>query len=536
MKRILLFVTLFSSLCVLSAGVVFAVVTWSETQPGGSQDLSWTPSAMSSDGQKMIVGVQNGGLYISSNGGDSWTEINPSGIEDPGWYTANMSSDGEIIVVSVHNGRLYRSIDGGDNWSEMQPAGNSDYAWITTSMSYDGEIMLAGVRNGRLYRSIDGGDNWSETQPVGNTDQAWVASTMSSDGQKMVAAYQGRIFMSTNTGSSWVEIQPAGDEDITWSSVGMSSSGQVIVTGSNDRIYMSQNSGGSWAEIQPAGDTSNTWRIASVSSDGETIFAGSSERLYLSSDSGETWSQTQPAGDVNRDWALGSLSTDSQVLLAGVYSGRLYIGSNPPPTPTPNPNGGSSSNSTAPSTPTCATTPDESPDLFQINTTGSTATLLFAPVGQASNYTVSYGFSSDANQFAVITNQGSSTGALSYTVNALPNNSTMYFKVYAQNNCGQGNWSNVMQVTTNGRTYFKNLLSQVTSILPRQTTVLGAKTQKKVLGQKVACTTYTVQSGDSLWSIASEKLGSGNEYSSIVSSNNLSSTNLSVGQKLKVGC
>ena len=212
--------------------------------------------------------------------------------------------------------------------------------------------------------------------------------------------------------------------------------------------------------------------------------------------------------------------------------------STPTPTPEPTRSGGSSSSSnssSSQSTPSCSTTPNGFPNLFQVNTTKNAATLYFSPAGNAQNYLISYGFNSDANQFNVFTNQGSSTGVLAYTVNELPTNSNTYFKVYAQNNCGQGNWGNTMQVVTNGRVYYKNLVSQVLGILPKKTTVLGAKTSR-VLGAKIKCEAYTVQSGDSLWSIASEKLGNGASYTTIMKSNNLNSSNLNPGQEIKVGC
>lgn len=520
--------------------VAYAALTWSETQPGGNMDLSWTPSAMSSDGQKMIVGVQNDGIYISSNGGDTWTEIFPTGVDDgPDWYTANMSSDGQKIVAGVFTGRLYRSIDGGENWAEMQPAGDIDHSWYTTSMSSDGLVLLAGIRNGRLYKSVDGGNFWSETQPAGNNNEEWSTSAMSSDGQKMIAGYLGRIYQSTDKGDTWSEIQPAGDQDQTWQVAAMSPNGEVIIVGTSDQLFLSKNGSDTWAEVQPAGDTYKIWRLASVSSDGNTLFVGNSERLYLSSDTGDTWSETQPAGDVNKDWTLGSMSSDSHTLLAGVYGGRLYIGANPSPTPTPNSGGGGGSSSGSPNnsntTPTCSTTPNGAPNLFQINTTKDSANLFFSPVANAQNYLISYGFDSNANQFNVFTNQGDSTGVLSYTVNSLPSGSNIYYKVFAQNNCGQGNWSNTMKVTTNGRIYYKDIISQITSIFPKQTTVLGAKTNK-VLGVTADCETYTVKSGDSLWSIASEKLGSGSSYSSIMKSNSLNSSVVNPGKKLKVGC
>ncbi|HVT01111.1 MAG TPA: hypothetical protein VHE53_02640, partial [Patescibacteria group bacterium] len=66
------------------------------------------------------------------------------------------------------------------------------------------------------------------------------------------------------------------------------------------------------------------------------------------------------------------------------------------------------------------------------------------------------------------------------TINSLPSNSTVYFKVFAQNNCGVGAWSNIMQARTNGGAYYKNIISQILSVLPQQTTVLGAKTVSKL--------------------------------------------------------
>ena len=460
----------------ISVSVVFAAVSWSETQPGGEVDFSWTPSAMSSDGQKMIVGNQGGTLYISSNKGSSWELIDPTGgAEAPNWLTTSMSSDGQTMLAGVYGvgGRLYRSTDGGSNWSEIRPAGNADFDWSTTSMSSNGQIMLAGIRNsGRLYKSTNGGSNWSEIRPAGDTDQSWGSSNMSSNGQVMVAGViNGRLYLSTNAGSNWTEIQPAGDGDEQWSSVGMSSGGQVILVGNANSLFLSTNTGSSWIEVLPAGEVDKTWPISSVSSDGETLLTGGGDRLYLSTDGGDSWPQTQPAGNVDRNWTLGSISADSQVMLAGVYNGRLYLGSNPLPNSTSS--GGSSSSS---STPTCATTPNGAPNLFQINTTNKSATVYFSPVGSAQNYLISYGFDSNANQFNVFTNQGASSGVLSYTVNELPINSAVYFKIYAQNNCGQGNWSNTVQVATSGRVYFKNLTARITSYIPNQTTVLGTKT------------------------------------------------------------
>ena len=89
-----------------------------------------------------------------------------------------------------------------------------------------------------------------------------------------------------------------------------------------------------------------------------------------------------------------------------------------------------------------------------------------------------------------------------------------------------GSWSGVMSVKV---TAFGSSLSSANS---GANNVLGAATQASV----VACMSYTVQAGDSLWSIASSHLGNGSQFGSIMQKNNLSSSLIHTGQVLKVGC
>lgn len=529
MKKALSIIFFCLSLFFVSSTHAYAGLTFSETQPGGNITRSWAASAISSNGQKIIVGNQDGGLYFSSNGGNNWSQINPSPYDSSVWYTAAMSGDGTVILVGTYGNRIYLTTNGGVSWSETQPKGDADANWISTSMSSDGRVMLAGVESGRLYLSTNSGASWSETRPAGNVN-ATSYTAISSNGQTLLVGEDegsgGRLYLSTNSGTSWSETRPAGDADYGWRTVSMSPEGQVMLAGigGGGRIYLSTNSGTSWSETRPFGDAGADWILSSISSGGQTLLVSRGQRLYSSSNVGTSWSEMQPNGNQNGNWQLLSVSGNSQVFIVGNYDGRLFLGSYPPVS-------GSSSPSDSPPCPTL----NSVPDLFQINSNTGSATVYFSPVGQATNYVISYGFSSSADQFAVMTGLGSSTGVLSYTINSLPQNTIVYFKIYAQNNCGQGNWSNTMQVKTNGGAYFKNLISQVLSILPRQTTVLGARTSK-VLGAKVKCETYTVQSGDSLWGIASDKLGSGVFYSKIMEQNKLQSTSLYPGHTLKVGC
>lgn len=472
MKRLLFSAAIFFSLFLTSTGSTFAAVTWSETQPAGDTNQSWTPSAISSDGQKMIVGNQGGGLYISSNGGISWSSANPTEFE-PTWYVTSMSANGQTILAGVYGGRLYLSTNGGSSWSETRPRGDNDVLWLTSSMSSDGEVMLVSNESGRLYRTTNGGDSWSEIRPAGDKDATWYTA-VSSNGQTMLVSEDdgsgGRVYISTNTGDSWTETQPAGNADNGWRTVSMSSDGQVMLAAIfSGSMYLSTNGGDSWTETQPAGNASGLWVQSSISSDGQTLYVNGTQRLYISTNGGNSWTETQPIGNQDGNWQLMSMSGDAQAFLAGNYDARLYLISNPLPSST---GSSSSSSSTTPAAPTCgAAVPGGTPDLFQIDTTSTKAKLYFSPVnGNTDSYMISYGYTPGDMRFGAEVD-GNSGGVMSYTLNYLTPNTTYYVQVRAGNGCATGGWSNTMKFTTSqkgstsGNRFYENFAMQVISNL-----------------------------------------------------------------------
>ena len=80
-------------------------VTWSETQPAGNANKAWRCCDMSSDGSKMLAGVNVGRLYLYSGG--SWSETQPVGNANRAWRCCDMSSDGSKMLAGVSGGRLY---------------------------------------------------------------------------------------------------------------------------------------------------------------------------------------------------------------------------------------------------------------------------------------------------------------------------------------------------------------------------------------------------------------------------------------------
>lgn len=102
--------------------------------------------------------------------------------------------------------------------------------------------------------------------------------------------------------------------------------------------------------------------------------------------------------------------------------------------------------------------PDHAPDLFQIDTTHTTATLYFTPINRSvTDYRIVYGYARGQDDFGVIFPTTHSDGVVSYTINSLNPNTRYYFRVIALNGCRYGYWSDTMSARTNWefKSYYK---------------------------------------------------------------------------------
>lgn len=93
--------------------------------------------------------------------------------------------------------------------------------------------------------------------------------------------------------------------------------------------------------------------------------------------------------------------------------------------------------------------PNHKSEIFQIDTTRTTATLYFTPVNNAvTEYRIVYGYAKGQDDFGVSYPMGYYDGVLSYTINELNPDTRYYFKVVAVNGCRYGYWSNTMSART----------------------------------------------------------------------------------------
>ena len=107
-----------------------------------------------------LVENPGGGLFVSNDGGDSWTlQSSDNNIRQRAWYYSKVFVDPKSAeIVYVLNVEFLKSIDGGKTFKRINtPHGDHHDLWIDPE---DGNRMIIGDDGGAQI-SFDGGNNWS---------------------------------------------------------------------------------------------------------------------------------------------------------------------------------------------------------------------------------------------------------------------------------------------------------------------------------------------------------------------------------------
>ena len=211
------------------------------------------------------VGAPAGGLWKSTNGGQTWstnTDLLPNlGVSaiaiDPIYPDTMFIATGDRDGGDTYSYGILKSIDGGLTWNitgltfNLGQSARMGGLHIVPSNT---QIIIAATRNG-MYRSTDGGTTW-------NGVQSGSFNMLAPDPQNPNTLYAG-------TGTSIARVWRSRDAGLTWT---MLSSG-LPTTGAN-RVEVAVS----------AEDSNYVYALYSANNNG---FYG----VYRSTDAGDTWTQ-----------------------------------------------------------------------------------------------------------------------------------------------------------------------------------------------------------------------------------------------------
>jgi photosystem II stability/assembly factor-like uncharacterized protein len=168
----------------------------------GTWRVQRTPYSLESGGD-------GGGLWKSTDGGDTWKNISTNkGLPKGAWGIVGVTvapSNTEKIYAIIENkdGGLFMSTDGGDTWA-LQSGDNNirQRAWYYSKIFVDpkNENMVYAL-NVNLLKSTDAGKTFKNINtPHGDHHDLWIDGE---DGRRMIVADDGGAQVSFDGGDNW---------------------------------------------------------------------------------------------------------------------------------------------------------------------------------------------------------------------------------------------------------------------------------------------------------------------------------------------
>ena len=305
-----------------------------------------TVTGVPSQPKTFYMGVASGGLWRTTNGGESWEPITDNKVpvgsmgsvvvanSDPNVIWLGTGSDGVRSNVSTGRG-VYRSSDAGKTWEfkglynagqigavRVHPT-NPDVAWVAAY----GDIFKPNTERG-VFKTTDGGKTWKKTLYVsdstgamdvelqpGNPDVvfAWMNRIERKPWSIISGSREGGFYKSTDGGDTWKRLQTTG---LPRELIGK---GNIAVTAANPNrlyalvealpgggLYRSDDAGENWQLVNSTpGLITRPFYYTSLGADptNADVVYGGAETFYKSTDGGKTVAPFRtPHGDNHDIW------------------------------------------------------------------------------------------------------------------------------------------------------------------------------------------------------------------------------------------
>ena len=156
----------------------------------------------------MLSGGPNGGVYKTTDGGDTWDKLGgglPEGIVGKVGVSVSPANPDRVwaIIEAEPEGGVYRSDDGGESWTRTNKENKlRQRAWYYTHVRADPQdASTVYALNTRLYRSVDAGKTFEIIEvPHGDVHDLWINPDNT---DIMAVANDGGTQITFNGGESW---------------------------------------------------------------------------------------------------------------------------------------------------------------------------------------------------------------------------------------------------------------------------------------------------------------------------------------------
>ncbi len=244
--------------------------------PGRTRSIILDPD--DNTNQTWFAANVSGGIWKTTNSGESWTEI-ASDLENMAVVTLAMSEANSSVIYAgtgegfVFNGTfilngegIYKSTDKGVTWLLLPSTKTNEFINVSRIIvdPADENILLASTSGyktlgggteevGAIMRSTDGGTSWSKVFDTTAPVQQIVAAPSDFNIQYASVAFGGAVYKSTDAGLTWIRksnrMVPGGRIELGVSYTNpdiVYASAQGTLSGSGSDLYITSNGGDDW--------------------------------------------------------------------------------------------------------------------------------------------------------------------------------------------------------------------------------------------------------------------------------------------------
>jgi photosystem II stability/assembly factor-like uncharacterized protein len=254
----------------------------------------------------ILAATYTGGVFITSNRGDSWFSSN-QGLNNYNLYAVEKTSSGLVFIGTGGNG-IYRSDDDGHSWTYF---GLNNIYINTISVLNDNEIFTGTFGNGVFYSS-DKGNTWVD-RSNGIVFPVIMTMTINDSGFVFLCTDTGRMYRTVNKGLDWIEINNG--LPYTTANAILVDNIRILYAGNDLGLYLSGNNGNLWLKRTNGLTGSNVLAIANNSSN-HLFIAVYSDGVYRSVNQGHNWIK-ENYGIGNYDIYKFLVSDDDYIFASG---------------------------------------------------------------------------------------------------------------------------------------------------------------------------------------------------------------------------
>ncbi len=178
------------------------------------------------DGDTLVIGGVDGGVWKSTDGGQTWGAIDDflpnlaisCAVTDPDNNNRIFMGTGEgfFNVDAARGMGIFQSDDFGDSWTHLPSTLNANFNYVNRIARIPGSnILLAATRQG-IYRSTDLGVIWNEVSGFSTSGRGFVDIKVDpSNTSRIYASHFGSgnpsrfLMRSTNDGLTWTQLGAA---------------------------------------------------------------------------------------------------------------------------------------------------------------------------------------------------------------------------------------------------------------------------------------------------------------------------------------